>query len=53
MTCSFAGGALGSYFGAVWWHMAGWWGVCGFGLGLLLLALLAWWWIGRSAPQLS
>jgi len=49
MTCSFTGGSLGSYFATVWWHLAGWWGVCGFGLGLLLLALLAWWRIGRSA----
>ena len=49
MTCSFTGGSLGSYFATFWWHLAGWWGVCGFGLGLLMLALLAWWRIGRSA----
>jgi len=48
MTFSFTGGALGSYIAAFWWNVAGWWGVCGFGLGLLALALIAWWKVGRA-----
>lgn len=47
MTFSFTGGAAGSYFGTFWWHSAGWWGVCGFGIGLMALALFAWWRVGR------
>jgi predicted MFS family arabinose efflux permease len=39
MSCYFAGGATGSYLGAVCWHHAGWWGVCSFGAGILCLAL--------------
>jgi predicted MFS family arabinose efflux permease len=31
MSCYFIGGGLGSYLGALSWHAAGWWGVCGFG----------------------
>jgi hypothetical protein len=34
------GGGTGSYFGAVCWHRAGWWGVCSFGAGVLSLALI-------------
>jgi predicted MFS family arabinose efflux permease len=41
MFCYFVGGAFGSYFGAVCWHYAGWWGVCTFGAGILCLAILA------------
>jgi predicted MFS family arabinose efflux permease len=41
MFCYFVGGALGSYFGAVCWHRAGWWGVCSLGAGILCLALIA------------
>ncbi|MEI9894731.1 MAG: hypothetical protein WDN28_12795 [Chthoniobacter sp.] len=39
MFCYFIGGALGSLCGALAWHHAGWWGVCGVGCGALLLAL--------------
>ncbi|MGC3989560.1 MAG: hypothetical protein QM796_07765 [Chthoniobacteraceae bacterium] len=31
MVCYFIGGGLGSYLGAIAWHVAGWWGVCAFG----------------------
>lgn len=41
MTCSFAGGALGSYFSTYFWNLAGWWGVCGFSITLLSVALAA------------
>jgi len=43
MFCYFTGGAGGSYLGAVGWHLAGWWGVCWFGAGVLGLALIAEW----------
>jgi predicted MFS family arabinose efflux permease len=39
MFCYFIGGALGSYLGAWCWHVAGWWGVCGFGTTALFLAI--------------
>jgi len=44
MVCYFVGGGIGSYLGAVAWHLAGWWGVCLFGaatpaLGLVIEAL--------------
>jgi hypothetical protein len=48
MTCSFTGGAAGSYLSTLWWTRAGWWGVCGFSLGALVIALLAWRLIGRT-----
>lgn len=53
MTCSFTGGALGSYLSAWWWTRAGWWGVCGYSLGVLLIALAGWWWMngGLSARR--
>jgi predicted MFS family arabinose efflux permease len=41
MSCYFVGGGLGSYLGAVSWHAAGWWGVCGFASAILLLAIAA------------
>jgi predicted MFS family arabinose efflux permease len=41
MFCYFIGGALGSYLGAWCWHVAGWWGVCGFGTSALFLAIAA------------
>jgi predicted MFS family arabinose efflux permease len=47
MTCSFTGGSVGSYLSTWWWNRAGWWGVCGFSLGALLIALLAWWRLGE------
>ena len=40
MFCYFAGGASGSYLGAVCWHHAGWWGVCSFGAAILGLAII-------------
>jgi predicted MFS family arabinose efflux permease len=41
MFCYFIGGGLGSYLGAWCWHVAGWWGVCGFGTTALSLAIAA------------
>ncbi len=46
MTCSFSGGAAGSYLSTWWWNRAGWTGVCGFSLAMLALALFAWWRLG-------
>jgi predicted MFS family arabinose efflux permease len=40
MVCYFAGGASGSYIGALAWRAAGWWGVCGFGIAVLVPALV-------------
>ena len=48
MFCYFAGGALGSYLGAVCWHHAGWWGVCSFGAAILCLAIVAEFFYHRS-----
>ena len=42
MTCSFTGGSLGSYFCTYFWNHAGWWGVCGFSLTLMVAALAVW-----------
>jgi predicted MFS family arabinose efflux permease len=53
MFCYFVGGALGSYFGAVCWHHAGWWGVCSFGAGILCLALLAESFYNRSHGRIT
>jgi predicted MFS family arabinose efflux permease len=39
MVCYFSGGALGSYGGSLGWHWAQWWGVCGFALIPMVLAL--------------
>lgn len=39
MTCSFTGGAIGSYLCTYFWNRAGWWGVCGFSLAMMLFAL--------------
>jgi predicted MFS family arabinose efflux permease len=46
MTCSFTGGAAGSYLSTWWWNRAGWSGVCAFWLALLGAALAAWWYTG-------
>jgi len=48
MFCYFIGGALGSYLGAWCWHVAGWWGVCGFGTTALFLAIAAEFIYGRD-----
>jgi len=40
MVCYFIGGACGSYFGSVAWHLAGWWGVCGYGAATQVVALV-------------
>jgi len=48
MFCYFAGGACGSYLGAVCWRHAGWWGVCSFAAGVLCLAILAEYFYDRS-----
>jgi predicted MFS family arabinose efflux permease len=42
---------LGSYLGAWCWHVAGWWGVCGFGTTSLLFALAAEFIYGRRAKN--
>lgn len=39
MVTYFVGGASGSYLGALAWHAFGWWGVCGFGLAMMLPGL--------------
>jgi len=51
MFCYFIGGGLGSYLGACCWHVAGWWGVCGFGTTILFLAIIAESICGRAATQ--
>jgi predicted MFS family arabinose efflux permease len=51
MFCYFIGGGLGSYLGACCWHVAGWWGVCGFGTTTLFLAIIAEFICGRAAAQ--
>jgi predicted MFS family arabinose efflux permease len=47
MTCSFTGGALGSFLCTYFWNHFGWWGVCGFSITLMLLASLQWWRFNR------
>ena len=49
MFCYFIGGAIGSYLGALGWHVAGWWGVCGFGATAIFLAIVAEFAYGRRA----
>jgi predicted MFS family arabinose efflux permease len=51
MFCYFIGGGLGSYLGACCWHVAGWWGVCGFGTTTLFLAIIAEFICGRAAAR--
>jgi predicted MFS family arabinose efflux permease len=51
MTCSFSGGATGSYLCTYFWNHAGWWGVCGFSLALMVLALGVWWGFNRGLRQ--
>lgn len=51
MTCSFSGGAIGSYVCTDLWHRAGWWGVCGFSITLMLVALVVW--AGFNRPSTS
>lgn len=50
MFCYFIGGGLGSLLGAICWHHAGWWGVCGFGSLVLLLGLGVEFAHGRGHP---
>jgi len=40
MATYFTGGGLGSWLGAVCWHLAGWWGVCGFGIAVICAAIV-------------
>jgi hypothetical protein len=40
MFCYFSGGGLGSWLGAICWHLAGWRGVCGFGIATVCLAIV-------------
>jgi predicted MFS family arabinose efflux permease len=49
MSCYFIGGGLGSYLGALSWHAAGWWGVCGFGAIAIFFAIVAEAIYGRKA----
>ncbi|MHA3775447.1 MFS transporter [Verrucomicrobiota bacterium sgz303538] len=51
MVCYFTGGAVGSYLGAVSWRWAGWWGVCGFGIAVQIIALLVHAYFIRRAPR--
>jgi predicted MFS family arabinose efflux permease len=53
MFCYFIGGALGSYLGAWGWHVAGWWGVCGFGATVIFLAMIAEFAYGRRSIRYS
>jgi predicted MFS family arabinose efflux permease len=39
MVCYFTGGAAGSFLGAYAWRVRGWWGVCGFCLLVMAIAL--------------
>jgi predicted MFS family arabinose efflux permease len=48
MTCSFSGGAAGSYVSTWFWHHFAWPGVCLFSLGTLTVALLIWW---QTSPR--
>jgi predicted MFS family arabinose efflux permease len=48
MFCYFIGGGLGSYLGALCWHIAGWWGVCGFGAATLFIGITAEFTYGRD-----
>lgn len=49
MSCYFIGGGLGSYLGALAWHAAGWWGVCGFGALAISIAIVTESICGREA----
>lgn len=40
MVCYFVGGAVGSYAGALGWRYFGWFGVCAFGIGVMLMGIL-------------
>jgi hypothetical protein len=53
MFCYFIGGALGSYLGAWCWHVAGWWGVCGFGTTALVIAIAAEFTYGRRVDEVG
>lgn len=49
MTCSFTGGAIGSYVCTYLWNHAGWWGVCGFSIALMCVALGVWFRFNRRS----
>jgi predicted MFS family arabinose efflux permease len=51
MFCYFVGGGTGSYLGAICWHWAGWWGVCGFSSAVLSLALIVEFFYRRAAAS--
>jgi predicted MFS family arabinose efflux permease len=53
MTCSFTGGSIGSYMCTYFWNHSGWWGVCGFSLTLMVLALVVWWSFNRGARAMA
>jgi len=48
MFCYFLGGGTGSCLGALCWHWAGWWGVCGFASAAVGLALVVEFLHGRA-----
>jgi predicted MFS family arabinose efflux permease len=50
MVCYFAGGAAGSYLGAVGWRWFGWTGVCGFGAVAIICALTLHYTYNRKHP---
>jgi predicted MFS family arabinose efflux permease len=52
MTCSFTGGSLGSYLCTYFWNRFGWWGVCGFGVLMMLVATAVWWRFNRRSTSL-
>ncbi len=47
MTSTFTCGSLGSYMSTYWWHRSGWWGVCGFSLAIMAIALVRGWRLAR------
>jgi predicted MFS family arabinose efflux permease len=47
MTSTFTCGSLGSYLSTYWWHRSGWWGVCGFSLAIMAIALVGGWRLAR------
>jgi predicted MFS family arabinose efflux permease len=51
MFCYFVGGGLGSYLGALSWHAAGWRGVCGFGVIVMVMAIVTESIYGRKAGR--
>jgi predicted MFS family arabinose efflux permease len=53
MTCSFTGGAIGSYACTYLWNHAGWWGVCSFSIVLMCVALGLWFSFNRRSTSIA